>query len=85
MDVSENRGHDAAIELRKGERMSLFTFVKLMIGGWSTWCALIGFYALDESGKLLKIRRRIALWLEPTRDGMMPDRGLRGDAEDAAA
>jgi hypothetical protein len=38
--------------------------VKLMIGGWTTTLAMFGFYALSESGKLLQIRKRIALWLE---------------------
>lgn len=37
--------------------------VMLMIFGWSAFFAMIGFYALKESGKLLEIRRRIALWL----------------------
>jgi len=38
--------------------------VMLMIFGWSTFFAMIAFYALKESGKLLKIRRRMALWLD---------------------
>jgi hypothetical protein len=58
--------------------------VKLIIGGWSTWFALIAFYALDESGKLLRVRRRIALWLEPTPDVTMQKRGLQAEAQDAA-
>jgi hypothetical protein len=36
----------------------------LMIGGWATWFAMIGFCALCESGKLLRVRQRIAVWLE---------------------
>jgi hypothetical protein len=36
----------------------------LMIGGWACTFAMVGFYALSESGRLLKIRKRIALWLE---------------------
>jgi hypothetical protein len=39
-------------------------FAMLMIGGWACTFAMVGFYALSESGKLLKIRKRIALWLE---------------------
>ena len=39
-------------------------FVMLMIGGWASTFAMVGFYALSESGKLLTIRKRIALWLE---------------------
>jgi hypothetical protein len=58
--------------------------VKLIIGGWSAWFALIAFYALDESGKVLRVRRRIALWLEPTPDVMMQERDLQGEAKDAA-
>jgi hypothetical protein len=55
--------------------------VKLMIGGWATTVAMIGFCALHESGKLHKIRERIALWLEssaalvrPAGEGLQPDR-----------
>jgi len=55
--------------------------VKLIIGGWATWFALIGFYALDESGKLLKIRRRIALLLEP---GLNVPEDLQSEGEDLA-
>jgi hypothetical protein len=44
--------------------MSLF--VKLMIGGWITTFVMFGFCALHESGRMLKIRKRIALWLEPS-------------------
>jgi hypothetical protein len=40
--------------------------VMLMIFGWSTCFAMVGFFALKESGKLLKIRRSIALWLDNT-------------------
>jgi len=39
------------------------TVVMLMIFGWSTTLGMIGFCALNESGKLLRIRRQIALWL----------------------
>ncbi len=39
-------------------------FAMLMIGGWTCTFAMVGFYALSESGKLLKIGKRIALWLE---------------------
>ena len=40
--------------------------VKLMIGGWTTTLLMIGVCALNESGKLNNLRRRIALWLEPS-------------------
>ena len=59
--------------------MSLF--VKLMIGGWSSAIAMIGYFALEESGVLLQIRRRVALWLETEqapKESRLPER------EDAA-
>ena len=40
--------------------------VMLMIFGWSTTFAMVGFCALKDSGKLLKIRRSVALWLDNT-------------------
>lgn len=40
--------------------------VMLMIFGWTTFIGMIGFHALKESGKLLKIRRRLALWVDDT-------------------
>jgi hypothetical protein len=39
---------------------------KLIIGGWSVTFAMIGFYALQQSARLIKLRRRIARWLEPS-------------------
>jgi hypothetical protein len=35
----------------------------LIIGGWCSTGALIGFYALKESGTFLKMRVRLAEWL----------------------
>jgi hypothetical protein len=53
----------------------------VMIGGWTTAVAMIGFCALHESGKLLKIRIRIAFWLEtaanlvrPRAESLQPER-----------
>jgi len=40
--------------------------VKLMIGGWVTTLAMIGVCALNESGKLLNLRKRIASWVRPS-------------------
>jgi hypothetical protein len=40
--------------------------VKFMIGGWATTLAMIGFCALNESGKLFNLRKRIARWLQPS-------------------
>jgi len=36
----------------------------LMIGGWAATFSLVGICALNESGKLHRIRRRLALWLD---------------------
>ncbi len=44
--------------------MSLFA--KLMIGGWTSAIAMSGFCALDASGKLIRVRRRMASWLDPS-------------------
>ncbi len=35
----------------------------LMIGGWVATLSMVGVCALKESGKLLLIRKRTALWL----------------------
>jgi hypothetical protein len=43
--------------------------IKLMIGGWATTLAMIGICALNESGKLSSLRRRIASWLQPCDQG----------------
>jgi hypothetical protein len=40
--------------------------VKLMIGGWATTLVMIGVCALNQSGKLFKIRKHVASWLEPS-------------------
>ena len=58
--------------------------VMLMIFGWSALFAMIAFYALRESGKLLKIRRRMALWLDNTlvpADSIEEDGLARGGAD----
>jgi len=49
--------------------------VKLMIGGWTTTLAMIGVCALHQSGKLFKICKRLASWLEPSdqRDVRTPE------------
>jgi hypothetical protein len=63
--------------------MSLF--VKLMIASWTTAIAMIGFCALHQSGNLLKIRKRMALWLETSapqvsivEESLQPEGGGRG-------
>jgi len=40
--------------------------VKLIIGGWATTAAMIGVCALNESGKLLNLRKRISSWVRPS-------------------
>ncbi len=62
--------------------MSLF--VTLMIGGWTTAIAVIGFFALKESGQLLRIHKRIGLWLEDsTAPVRRPEEGLQPERENA--
>ncbi|MGA8619723.1 MAG: hypothetical protein WB660_14550 [Candidatus Sulfotelmatobacter sp.] len=62
--------------------MSLF--MKLMIGEWTTALALFGFCALNESGKLLKIRKRIALWLENSAPVRTPEENLESAQQNVA-
>ena len=38
--------------------------VKLLIGGWGITLTMIGLCALNESGKLLLLHKRIGQWLE---------------------
>jgi hypothetical protein len=59
--------------------MSLFA--KLMIGGWASTFAMVGFYALSESGKRLKIRKRMALWLETDHT---PEESLKPEGDSLA-
>jgi hypothetical protein len=40
--------------------------VKLMIVGWATTLGMIAVCALNESGKLFSIRKRMASWLDPS-------------------
>ena len=57
--------------------------VMLMIGGWITTLSMVGVCALHDSSKLLKIRRRVALWLLETsttqarirEEELQPERG----------
>jgi hypothetical protein len=63
--------------------MSLF--VTLMIGGWTTAIAMIGFCALKESGTLLRIHKRIGLWLETSAPRLsVPKGSLQPEREDVA-
>ena len=59
--------------------------VMLMIFGWSALFAMIAFYAMKESGKLLKIRRRMALWLDDTLVPAVDSTGKNGLARDVAS
>jgi hypothetical protein len=58
-------------------------FAELMIGGWTAALAMFGFLALNESGKLLRIRRGMAGWLESaaavvraSEESLQQDRGV---------
>jgi hypothetical protein len=57
--------------------------VKLIIAGWVTTFAMIGFFALKESGKLRKIRRRISSWREASASSAVnaPEQSLRSEEE----
>ncbi|MGA6985292.1 MAG: hypothetical protein WBZ01_04505 [Terriglobales bacterium] len=59
--------------------------VRLMIGGWATSFAMFSFFALNESGKLLRIRQRIALSLEAAaRRVRVAEESLQPEHEEAA-
>lgn len=60
--------------------------VKLIIAGWITTFAMIGFSALYESGKLLKLRNRLAILLESWAARLVGTReeSLQADVDDAA-
>jgi hypothetical protein len=63
--------------------MSLF--VTLMIGGWTTAITMIGFYALKESGQLVKIHKRIGVWLETSAPRLsVPEPSMQPDREDVS-
>lgn len=58
-------------------------FAELMIGGWTAALAMFGFLALNESGNLVRTRRRIAGWLESaaafvhaSEESLQQDRGV---------
>lgn len=42
----------------------MFLVNVLMVGGWAVTLSIIGLGALSESGRMLRIRRRLALWLD---------------------
>jgi hypothetical protein len=60
--------------------------VKLIIGGWISTFAIIGVCALNESGKLLKFRHRLASWIEAPEASSTHERdeGLEPEGESAA-
>jgi len=49
--------------------------VKLMVGGWATTLAMIGICALNQSGKLFNLRKRIASWVQPSDARNVPAKG----------
>ena len=40
--------------------------LKLMIGGWAATLAMITVCALNESGRLFRVRKRITSWVQPS-------------------
>jgi hypothetical protein len=66
--------------------MSIVTAVT--IGGWTTAFAMFAFFALSESGKLLRIRQSVASLLESAaaavRDEVRANESLEASREDAA-
>jgi hypothetical protein len=50
------------------------SIVKLMIGGWAATLAMIGYCALNESGRLFNLRKPIASLLEPSTPGIVRSR-----------
>ena len=57
----------------------------LMIGGWIATLSMIGLCALNQSGKLRGIRKRIALWLLKTSTAPVhrPPEYLQPEPDDA--
>jgi len=45
--------------------MAVSLVLKLMIAGWVATLAMIAVCALNESGKLFNLRKRIAWWVQP--------------------
>jgi hypothetical protein len=64
----------------------MFLFVKLMISGWLTTFAMIGYCAACESGSLLRLRKRIGWWLGTLKTAVAgtPAKGLQSESEDLA-
>jgi hypothetical protein len=61
-------------------------FVKLMISGWLTTFAMIGYCAACESGKLLRLWQRVGWWLETLKTAVAGTsaKGLQSESEDLA-
>ena len=69
------------------KELVMFLVGKLMIFGWTTWLALFGFFALRESGKLLQIKKRVALWLENSAHPVVisrPEQSLQPESQEVA-
>jgi hypothetical protein len=70
----------------KGDKF-MHLVVKLIIFGWIATFAMVAAFALSESGKTLKIRRRVAAWLRapagPASSRISNGR-LQADEEDVA-
>jgi hypothetical protein len=58
---------DACIPKKRnisGLEWTMTVVTKLIIGGWISEIGLVCIFALNESGKLLKMHRRLGQWLE---------------------
>jgi len=58
--------------------------VKTIIAGWSATFAMFAIFALRDSGKLLRLRRQLASWIEPSRTPMagVPQAVLQSGRQD---
>jgi hypothetical protein len=58
----------------------------IIVGGWSTAFVMFGLFALHESGKLARIRKRALSLLEPSAPSVVrtPEPGLQPEGENAA-
>jgi hypothetical protein len=65
MIVSPNADQLDRMAVRALEGWQVMSFIlKLIIFGWLATILMVVVCALDESGKLLKMRRRVAAWIE---------------------
>jgi len=78
---------EASPENSAYEMGCMMLIVKLIIvGGWTIAFVMFGLFALHESGKLVRIRERVALLLEPSAPPVVctPEPSLQPEGENAA-